>query len=435
MRDSTGSGDDTPTGTPTATPREPATPPPAASPGVARAVWPTVAVPAASQRPSGPRASFQRQWLGAAVVAAVVGALVGGGIVWAARSGATSPATITIEQDSTAPGAATLASGETIPSLVRSVAPSVVSIDVTGSNESDQGTGMIISPSGLVVTNNHVVALAEASEATITVTRTGTSRTLPAALLGHSAKDDVALLQIQGVSGLPAVTFGNSRDLVVGDEVVAIGNALGLAAGTPTVTQGIVSALGRTVSAGNDVTGATETLRGLIQTDAAINPGNSGGPLVDDTGQVIGMNTAVAGATSDGTNAQNIGFAIPSSRIEALLPTLLREHVTTHPLFSKGGYLGLYLLTVDQQVQAIEGLTVRSGAYVSQVVPGDPAAVGGIRTGDVIVAMNSTSIASAEDVERFMRSTAPGTDIAVEVERGSRALTLHVVAGQPPNVG
>ncbi len=145
---------------------------------------------------------------------------------------------------------------------------------------------------------------------------------------------------------LPTVTFGNSKKAVVGDAVVAIGNALGLAAGTPTVTQGIMSALGRTLTAGGDGT-PLETLNGMIQTDAAINPGNSGGPLIDTAGQVIGMNTAVAGASSDGTSAQNIGFAIPVSKIESLLPVLQKGG----PDASVPGFLGVSSVTMTSAIQ------------------------------------------------------------------------------------
>jgi S1-C subfamily serine protease len=138
-----------------------------------------------------------------------------------------------------------LPTGLTIPSLVQKVEPSIVSIDVKGQGTEDQGTGMIISSKGYVITNNHVIAAA-VHGGSITVTRTGSTKSLPATLIGTNPIDDVALIKINNASGLPAVTFGNSTALVVGDAVVAIGNALGLAAGTPTVTQGIVSALGRT---------------------------------------------------------------------------------------------------------------------------------------------------------------------------------------------
>ena len=171
---------------------------------------------------------------------------------------------------------------------------------------------MIITSDGEVLTNNHVIELYSqgGNTGTITVTEYGQTKALPTTLVGYDQSKDVALLKINNASNLPTVTFGNSGKAVVGDAVVAIGNALGLAAGTPTVTQGIISALGRSVTAGGEGT-QTETLQNMIQTDAAINPGNSGGPLIDTSGQVIGMNTAVAGTSSDGTSSQNIGFAIP----------------------------------------------------------------------------------------------------------------------------
>ncbi|HEY1734883.1 MAG TPA: trypsin-like peptidase domain-containing protein, partial [Acidimicrobiales bacterium] len=154
----------------------------------------------------------------------------------------------------------------------------------------------------------------------ITVTLPGSSTTHRATLVGADQADDIALLRIEGVSGLPTVTFGDSSTVQVGDPVVAIGNALGLG-GSPTVTSGIISAENRQITASRD-DGGTETLGGMLQTDAAINPGSSGGPLVDSAGQVVGMNTAGAGASSDGSSAQNIGFAIPSNRISAVVDRL-----------------------------------------------------------------------------------------------------------------
>ena len=177
-----------------------------------------------------------------------------------------------------------------------------------------EGTGMIITSSGEVITNNHVIDGAKS----ISVTLDGSTKAYTATVIGTDPTDDVALLQIEGVSGLPTVTFGNSSTIAVGDSVVAIGNALALGS-SPTVTTGIISAENRTITAA-DNSGNTETLRDLFQTDAAINPGNSGGPLVDSAGDVIGMNTA--GAGSNGTSSQNIGFSIPSNEIVSLLPSL-----------------------------------------------------------------------------------------------------------------
>ncbi len=243
------------------------------------------------------------------------GAAVGAGVTALADNG-NGGSTVTIHESNSTPGAAVLSGNVTIPQLVRKVIPAVVSIDVKSHSDEDEGTGMIISSSGEVVTNNHVIELYTDGGETgsITVTEYGQKKSEPATLIGYNSQQDVALLRINNPSAnLPTVTFGSSSKAVVGDSVVAIGNALGLAAGTPTVTQGIVSALGRSVSAGGDGT-TTENLENLIQTDAAINPGNSGGPLIDTAGQVIGMNTAVAGSSEDGTDAQNIGFAIPYRR-------------------------------------------------------------------------------------------------------------------------
>ena len=179
-----------------------------------------------------------------------------------------------------------------------------------------EGTGMIITSSGEVITNNHVINGAKS----ISVTLAGSTKAYTAMVIGTDPTDDVALLQIEGVSGLPTVTFGKSSTIAVGDSVVAIGNALALGS-SPTVTTGIISAENRTITA-TDNSGNAETLRGLFQTDPAINPGNSGGPLVDSAGDVIGMNTAGAGASSNGTSSQNIGFSIPSNEIVSLLPSL-----------------------------------------------------------------------------------------------------------------
>ena len=211
--------------------------------------------------------------------------------------------------------------------------------------------------------------------------------------------------------------------------MVAIGNALGLAAGTPTVTQGIVSALGRTVTAGNVASGTTETLLGMIQTDAAINPGNSGGPLVDSNGQVIGMNTAVAGQASDGSNSQNIGFAIPSSTIERLIPTLNHPIPQTH---AKGGYLGVLIRSVTPAYARAKHLSVTSGAYVSHTVTGYPAAGAGIKAGDVIVSLDGTAITNDTGVSTVLKGIKPSTTIPVGIVRGTKRITIQVTVTSRP---
>jgi putative serine protease PepD len=356
------------------------------------------------------------------LVAALVGGLAGH---FSARTATAVSPSIPVTTNSATPASSGNDGGISIPNLVTKVQPSVVSIDVKGQGTEDQGTGMIVSSSGLVVTNNHVIA-ASVPGGTITVTRTGSTKTLPATLIGTNPVDDVALIRINNVSNLPTVTFGNSNALVVGDAVVAIGNALGLAAGTPTVTNGIVSALGRTVTASS--TSSSETLNNMIQTDAAINPGNSGGPLLDAQGDVIGMNTAVAGTLPDGTSAQNIGFAIPVATIESLLKSLeAGQSVVNH-----GAFIGVEISSMDPTLQAEYGFSVSSGAVVMSVVPGTGAATAGIKQGDVIVGINGTTIASAQDVASIISSLHPGDVIEVKLVRGTTTITKSVELGTSP---
>lgn len=353
-----------------------------------------------------------RGWVVVAVVAAIIGAGVGAGVT-AATDHADSSG-LTVIEGSSAPGPAMLSGNVSIPKLVQKVLPTVVSIDVTDSEEEDEGTGMILSSSGEVVTNNHVIALAAAG-GKITVTRSGTTTKHTATLIGTDPTDDVALLQVKGVSGLPTITFGDSNKADVGDSVVAIGNALGLQAGTPTVTQGIISALGRTVTAGEEGSALTETLTNMIQTDAAINPGNSGGPLIDTAGQVIAMNTAVAGSTGDGTDAQNIGFAIPSAKIESLLPMLLKGGAVQ----SGGGVLGVTVTTLTTQLRQEYGFTPKSGAVILSVLPGSPADSAGLQEGDVIVAVNSTQIVTAASLQTAIEKHKAGTKVLLTYYLGA----------------
>jgi putative serine protease PepD len=356
------------------------------------------------------------------VVAALVGGLAGH---FAAPSGS-SGGGVTINEVSAPPGTGSSGSSMNIPKLVQKVLPSTVSIDVTGGGTEDEGTGMIISKSGLVVTNNHVIAAA-VNGGSITVTRSGTTKSISATLVGTNPIDDVALIRIDGVSNLPTVTFGNSNDLEAGDAVVAIGNALGLAAGTPTVTSGIVSALGRTVTAGS--TTATETLTNMIQTDAAINPGNSGGPLLDSSGDVIAMNTAVAGTLSDGENSQNIGFAIPVATIQSLLPTLMAgESVVNH-----GAFIGVEIESMTPSLQSEYGFSVSSGAVVMSVISGTGAAAAGVKQGDIIVGINKTTVDSAQDVTSVLSSLRPGQIVTLHLVRGTKHLTLQVTLGHSPS--
>jgi len=302
----------------------------------------------------------------------------------------------------------------------------VVSIDVKSNGNEDQGTGMIITSDGEVITNNHVIELYSqgGNTGSITVTEYGQTKALPTTLVGYDQSKDVALLKINGAAGLPTITFGNSSKAVVGDAVVAIGNALGLAAGTPTVTQGIVSALGRSVTAGGQGT-QTETLQNMIQTDAAINPGNSGGPLIDTSGQVIGMNTAVAGTSTDGTSSQNIGFAIPIATVETLIPALQKGGESGNG----GGYLGVDITTLTPALRQQYGFTPTSGAVILTVVSGSPAAKAGLVQGDVIVDIDGTAINSADDLQKVIQKAKPGQAVTITYYVGDSKRTTTATLG------
>ncbi len=378
--------------------------------------------PAEKRRPPG----RVRSWLPVALIAAVVGALIGAGVTALTDHTTKGSSPSVIRVGSAAPGAAVLNGNVTIPQLVERVIPAVVSIDVKAGNGEDQGTGMIITSDGEVVTNNHVIELytQNGGKGSITVTESGQTKALATTLVGYDQTKDVALLKINSATNLPTVTFGSSSKAVVGDAVIAIGNALGLAAGTPTVTQGIISALGRSVTAGG--TGAaTETLQNMIQTDAAINPGNSGGPLIDTSAQVIGMNTAVAGTASDGTSSQNIGFAIPAATIESLIPTLQKGG----QIGSGSGYLGVDITTLTPALRQQYGFTPTSGAVILSVNAGSPAAASGLVQGDVIVAVDGTAITSAEDLQKAVGKAKPGQSVTITYYVGDAKRTTTVTLG------
>ena len=369
-----------------------------------------------------------RAWLPVAIVAALIGGAIGAGVTALAdnNGNGNGGANVTIHESSAAPGAAVLSGNVTIPQLVDKVIHSVVSIDVKSNGEEDEGTGMIITSDGEVLTNNHVIELYSegGDKGTITVTEYGQTKALPTTLVGYDQTKDVALLKINDASNLPTVTFGDSGKAVVGDSVVAIGNALGLAAGTPTVTQGIVSALGRSVTAGGEGT-QTETLQNMIQTDAAINPGNSGGPLIDTSGQVIGMNTAVAGTSSDGTSSQNIGFAIPAASVEALISELEKGGQSGNG----GGYLGVDITTLTPALRQQYGFTPTSGAVILSVVSGSPADKAGLVQGDVIVNINGTNIASSDDLQKVVMDAKPGQSVSITYYVGDSKRTTTATLG------
>jgi S1-C subfamily serine protease len=346
------------------------------------------------------------------IVAASVlaGLLVGGGSVALAlhhRSSSTPTAAAkTAATIPTTPAVPSPGGTPDVRAIVAKASPAVVSITDTisdgqfGSGRA-AGTGMILTPDGQVLTNNHVVG--GSTNIRVNVPNLGTRN---AHVLGTDPTDDVALIQIEGVSNLPTLALGNSSTLQVGDPVVTVGNALALNGGA-TVTTGIVSALNRQIDTD------TGSLAHLIQTDAPINPGNSGGPLLDGAAQVIGMNTAVAGG------AQNIGFSIAIDNIKPLLADL--EKGTTPAASSSGvAYLGV---TLDDSSQ---------GAVVTSVSSGSPAAQAGIVTGDVITDIDNQSVAGASDLVSAIRAHQPGDKVKFTLLRNGASRTVTVTLATRP---
>ena len=232
--------------------------------------------------------------------------------------------------------------------------------------------------------------------------------------MGINVTADLAVIQIDGVSNLKPATFANSDTVQVGDSVLAVGNALGYG-GAPTVTEGILSAKGRSL------TGQSDNLTGLLQTDAAINPGNSGGPLVDATGQVIGIDTAVA-AGSATEPAQNIGFAIPSNTVVAALPALKAGT-------GAGSQGGTRARRSPAPSSASRSPTRSNGALVEAVEPGSPADSAGIQVGDVITALDGKAIADGATLQSTIRSEKAGKAVTITVLRGGQSTTLHATLG------
>ena len=272
------------------------------------------------------------------------------------------------------------------------------------------GSGFIISEDGYVVTNFHVV---EGASSVNVVLYDG--KTHPAELVGYDSTNDIALLKVQA-SGLSAVTLGSSDDLIVGDQVVAIGNPLGEL--TATLTVGYVSAKERTVSTDG-------TVINMIQTDAAINSGNSGGPLFNMKGEVVGITTAkYSGASSSGATIEGIGFAIPMDDVLEELQELKDFG------YIKSAYLGVMVQNMDTSVASIYGLPV--GAYVVGVEEGYCAFRAGIQEKDIIVAVGDEKITSINDLTRALREYDPGDKANLTVYRAGQYKTILVVLDERP---
>ena len=315
-------------------------------------------------------------------------------------------------------GTVGLAGGMTASQVYAENVRSVVLIEATVTAElygqtstgHSTGSGFILSQDGYVVTNFHVV---EGATSVDVVLFDGTAH--PAALVGYDSTNDLAVLKVEA-KGLDAVVLGSSGNLIVGDQVVAIGNPLGEL--TATLTVGYVSAKERTISTDG-------TVINMIQTDAAINSGNSGGPLFNMKGEVVGITTAkYSGSTSSGATIEGIGFAIPMDDVREEIDELIRFG------YIKSAYLGVMVQNMDASVAAIYGLPV--GAYVAGVEEGYCAANAGIQAKDIIVAVGDDKVETLTDLTRALREYEPGEKARVTVYRAGQILEFIVVLDERP---
>jgi putative serine protease PepD len=353
------------------------------------------------------------------VVAALIAGLVGGGAAGAgtyavlANDGGLGPQ---LTQSAPTSGGSVAAASGSIAAAAAKTTPSTVDISVNLGRGTGEGSGVILTADGNVLTNNHVVAGAQGP---ITVTLADGSEH-QATLVGTSPSFDLAVIKIQGVSGLTPAELGQSAGLQVGQQVVAIGSPQGL---TGTVTNGIISAFNRTVAVqGED--GSAVVYNGL-QTDAPINPGNSGGPLVNLDGQVVGINSAIA--TSSGTQGQGgsigLGFAIPIDQATRVAQEIMQNGTATKPV-----------LGVTGNVNRAGGATTSgTGAQIGQVQAGSPAQQAGLAAGDVVTKVGSAKVEDFADLIARIGSYAPGSQVALTVQSGGATKTVQVTLGTQPD--
>ena len=349
--------------------------------------------------PATPPAKERRRRGGVATVGiALVSALVGGGVVAVGNHylGSSAPG-ISLGSSSPTPGpGATSRPDGSIAKIAATALPSVVTIKITASGGSGTGSGFVIDGSGHVLTNNHVVSAAGGA-GTITVElNNGTE--LPATVVGKDASYDLAVLKIN-TADVPPLAFGRSADVVVGDGVIAVGAPLGLEA---TVTSGIVSALDRPVTPGDGT-----SFINAIQTDAAINPGNSGGPLLDMSGKVIGVNSAIArvpGSTSESGGNIGVGFSIPSDQAAKTAQQLITTGKAVHPVLG---------VNVDRTYTGA-GAKIAAGGVPS----GSAAAKAGLQAGDVITSFEGKKVIDADTLIVAVRARDVGDTVKLTVQRG-----------------
>jgi putative serine protease PepD len=343
------------------------------------------------------------------VAAALIAGLVGGGVGFGGAYALVDEAPQLTSSPASAGSAAAAAPGS-VAGAAQKAMPSTVDLRVQLAQGVAEGSGVVLTADGNVLTNNHVVSGAR----TISVTLSDGSEH-PATVVGTAPSYDLAVVKLQGVSGLTPATLGQSSDLQVGQPVVAIGSPQGL---TGTVTTGIVSAFNRTVQVqGEDGSGVV--YNGL-QTDTPINPGNSGGPLVNLDGQVIGINSAIATGGGQSNGSIGLGFAIPVDQARRVAQEIMQNGTATKPVLGVQG--GDTSSSADQ-----------SGARIAAVQSGSPAAQAGLAVGDVVTKVGDARVEDFSDLVARIGSYAPGQQVTLTVGSGGAERTVSVTLGSRPD--
>jgi len=301
---------------------------------------------------------------------------------------------------------------DSIAGIAARVSPSVVEVDSTTTVGSDTGSGFFIDSNGYIMTNNHVIEAAVLNNTKITV-KLANNKQYTAKVIGRDTSYDLAVLKID-VTGAPALVLGNSDNVQVGDPVIAIGSPLGLQG---TVTSGIISAKNRPVTTSSDNTAGESSFIDALQTDAAINPGNSGGPLVDATGAVIGVNSAIA-SLGDSISGQpgsiGLGFSIPINQAKRTADQLIKTGHSHYPIVG---------MSLDS---TYTGQGARIADLPSAILAGGPAAKAGLRPGDIILAIDGQDIGTADDLIVAIRSHSIGDTITFKYQRGTLVKTVQL---------
>ena len=389
----------------------------------------------AAVRPGVPHRRRRGTLIAAATVAVAVAAGFAGGTLGARlTSGTGAAATAAPTQLTTAAVSASRAAAPagSVQQVAATLLPSVVSVLSSSSSSAGEGSGIILSTDGLILTNNHVI-----SGASNLQVQFNDASTAQATVIGADATDDLAVIKATGASGLTPATLGTSADQQIGQGVVAVGSPLGLSA---TVTSGIVSALDRPVRTSSDQQqpqqqspgrgqgrtpsqgSSQDTVMDAIQTDAAINPGNSGGPLVDLTGKVIGINAAIASLSSTASSqggSIGVGFAIPIDQAKRIAKEIIDTGHATRAVLGAS--------VSDATTGANSLLTV--GATIGQVTAGGPADTAGLKTGDIITKIGDQHIDSADALVAAVRAAAPNTAVTITYTRGTDSPTITVTLG------